>query len=123
MSKLKPSKNIDLIAELRERKGLSYQQIADRLGCSASSISWYCLAHGIEKPGPVATRSRVRPGSIERRNGGEIRRFTPDEDRQLLALDAEGVNYFQIGKRMGRRRNSIHGRLMTLARREERGVA
>lgn len=118
-----PSKNIETIAELREQRGLSYQRIADQLGCSASSVSWYCLVHGIEKPGPVATRSLVRPGSIERRNGGEIRRFTVDEDRQLLALEAQGLNYFQIGKRMGRRRNSIHGRLMTLARREERGVA
>ena len=57
------------------------------------------------------------------RNGFAVRHFTPEEDDRLLALEAEGKTYTEIGRLMNRKPNSIRGRLMTLARREARAEA
>jgi hypothetical protein len=49
-----------------------------------------------------------------------MRGFTDQEDRRLLELEAQGLTYTQMAQRLGRKQNSIRGRLYTLARREER---
>ena len=50
------------------------------------------------------------------RGGHVVRRFTAFEDAEILRLAAEGVSRNRIAKQLGRRHNSIIGRLMTLAR-------
>lgn len=107
------------LAELREGKGWSYKRIAEAMGKSEGWVSWYCLVHAIEKPGTPA-RSTVKPGSVERRGDHLIRRFSEDEDARLLELEAQGLNYSRIARSVGRHRNSVLGRLATLARREAR---
>ena len=111
---------IDAIAELREGKGWSYRRIGERLGLSPGYVSWLCLVNAIEKPGTSFPTSRVKPGSIEGRGGHEIRRYTAEEDDELLRLEAAGTNYSAIARALGRKPNSIRGRLATLARREAR---
>lgn len=114
--------DIEQLAELREGKGWTYKRIAEAMGKSEGWVSWYCLVNGIEKPGtPVP--SRVRPGSVEHRGKHLIRRFAPEEDNRLLALEAEGLSYSQIARAVGRHRNSVLGRLATLARQEARAEA
>ena len=61
------------------------------------------------------------PGPVEMKRGNHVvRRFTPEEDALLLTLEAEGLSYTEIGRRLERPHTSISGRLMTLARHEER---
>lgn len=110
---------IDLIVELRE-KGWSYERIAQKTGRSASAISWHCLKHAADPPKPTRLRDEVSGPVIFKRGSHVVRRYTPREDQQLLALERQGLNHTEIGKALGRRPNSITGRLMTLARRERR---
>lgn len=112
---------LEQIAEMRER-GLSCELIGRSVGISGEMVHWECLKHGIESPN---TKNKVLPqtcpGPIMMQRGDHVvRRYTPDEDRDLMALEAEGLTYSEIGRRMGRSRNSVHGRIMTLARQEER---
>ena len=112
----------ELIADMRER-GLSCGVISRRLNLSQGAVSWHCLVAGIDSP---RTRSRV-PAPVKHdqymRNGRVVLAFSPDDDAQLLALEAEGKRYGTIAKIMGRRRNSVLGRLATLARHEARREA
>lgn len=100
-------KRIVEIAELREGRGWSCGRIARHMACSESLIRWYCLQHGIEKKGSPAGA----PGPSS---------YTADEDRQLLDLERQGLNYSQIAKRMQRVRSSVLVRLRILAREQER---
>ena len=113
---------IALACEMRER-GRSCASIAIRLGVSEGAISWRMLERGAEPPKP----GRLDPVPTEetsvRRGAHVVRRFTRDEDARLLALNAQGLSPQAIGHRLGRRHNSIKGRLMTLARREARAEA
>ena len=102
--------HVERIAELRG-KGWSYKRIAKALDRAPGSIAWHCLRYGIEKPGPQ------RLGHTQCFHG---RGFSADEDRRLLALEAEGTPIKRIARLLGRATSSIRGRLMTLARREER---
>lgn len=105
------------ITDMRENRGMSYRAIAEELGIHHGSVSWFCHVNGIERRGkPRPCRRNV--AALTMRNGHPVRAYTPEDDRQLLALEAEGLNYHQIAKRMGRKRNSVLGRLATLARRE-----
>lgn len=52
-----------------------------------------------------------------------MRAFTPDEDARLLAMEAEGVKRSVMARRLGRKPNSVRGRLMVLARHEARREA
>lgn len=108
------------IAELRER-GWSFERIGRRLNVSANTVSWRCLINGIEKPGSSAPKPYRGPMVIAR-NGREVRRFTPDEDEMLLALERDKLPYCAIGRRLGRKRNVVVTRLATLARRDERAM-
>lgn len=89
-------KRIVEIAELREGRGWSCVRIARHVGCSESLIRWYCLQHGIEKKGSPASG----PGRSS---------YTAEEDRHLLDLERQGLNYSQIAKRLGRVRSSVFG--------------
>lgn len=115
--------DFDRITSMRE-KGMSYQQIANSFGCSAKSISWHCLRLGADPPKPWPLRPNYHlEHPLMKRGNHIVRAFTPEEDARLLALEAEGNNLTQIGRALGRRWNSVRGRLMTLARRDERAAS
>jgi hypothetical protein len=86
-------------------------------------VAWWCLVGAIEKPGPVQVPAPWTGPMVVKRGAFEVRRFTADEDRQLIAMEAEGLKLGTIARRLGRRRNSVYGRLATPARREERALA
>lgn len=115
---------LDQMAAWREA-GWSCPRIARRfteLGTpiSASAISRQCMVVGADSPG-------CAPGPVARladrtyqRGSFKVRTYTLAEDQELLALEAEGLNYYEIGRRLGRAPNSIRGRLLTLARHQAR---
>lgn len=107
----------------RREAGESYAQIARAFGCSPSNVYWICLSLGADLPNAKPLPTTVRGPLTMDRKGFSVCRFTAEEDAQLLALEAEGKGDSEIGKVMGRRPNSIRGRLMTLARREARAEA
>ena len=110
-------------AQLREA-GLPIREIAGRLGMHPSAVSWHCLRLGADHPDAARRAHSCRQPMMEyTRNGRVVRRFTPEEDEQLLQLEAEGLSAGDIAQHMNRRRNSIVGRLMTLARQETRNEA
>ncbi len=49
-----------------------------------------------------------------------VRRFTVEEDAQLLGLEKAQLKVSEMARLLGRPANSIRGRLMTLARRDAR---
>lgn len=109
------------VATYREQ-GLSCQKISDKLGLSRGCIQHHCLRLGIESP---KTASKVLPQTcpgplVVMRNGRPLRHYTVEEDDKLIALDLVGKTYSQISREMGRTPNSVRGRLMILARHEER---
>jgi IS30 family transposase len=118
--KLTPAE-IEKIGELRERNW-THAAIATEIGCSEGSVSWCCLREGFEpsKPYPLASG---RPAAPYQRSTGTVRPFTEEDDARLLAMEADGATESEIAKALGRRHNSIRGRLMTLARRAERQEA
>ncbi|WP_225206267.1 LuxR C-terminal-related transcriptional regulator [Novosphingobium huizhouense] len=112
------SEQIDDLVERRER-GWSYQRLARRYGVSPGAVHYQCLKHGAISPRqrrhPVPTEPRVDGV----RAGKPQRRFTADEDRALLAFEAQGLSYAEIARRSGRALTSVRIRLMTLALHEE----
>ena len=110
--------DLDQLAELREVRGLTYRRIAEIVGRSAGAVAWQCLKNGIEKPGELP-RVQVRRDPLNR-GGGVVRYYSPEEDAELLRLEATGLNYYEIARAMGRANSSIRGRLLTLARQDER---
>jgi len=115
---------MEQVTELREN-GWSYQRISKKVGVSPGSISWYCLREGIESPRNEAkVLPQTRPGPMVVKRGNHVvRAFTPDEDDQLLAMEAEGLSRSEIARRLDRKPNSIRGRLMVLGRHEARAEA
>lgn len=114
---------LELIADLTEDRRFTASQIARLVGCSEGSVGWAQLKLGVDrhptKPLPPVPTEPV----VMRRGGHVIRRFTQADDKQLLDLEAKGLNPHRIAKAMGRRHNSIVGRLRTLARRDARAEA
>lgn len=113
---------LERVAALRER-GLSYGQIARKIGCSEGSVGWALLKLGIDihqdkplKPVPVSAAPIKRGKHL-------VRPFTQDEDARLLALEATGMKTHAIARSLGRRNNSVIGRMRTLARRQAREEA
>ncbi|WP_109466375.1 hypothetical protein [Albibacillus kandeliae] len=106
-------------AALRE-DGLSYTAIAERTGMSASAVYYHCLKLGADHP----TQCENPPpwtGPMEIKRGNHVlRRFTAEEDKRILKMELEGSPVAEIARALGRRSNSVKGRLMTLARREAR---
>jgi len=116
---------VDEACALREQ-GLTLPEIkrhfaAKGVNVSRGSLGWTCLVNGADLP---VDRRQPRYIPNERtsvkRGAHVVRYFTEDEDRQLLALEAEGKSRAAIGRALGRPHNSIIGRLATLARREAR---
>lgn len=111
--------HFEIMVEMREQ-GKSVGQIALKLDMSASSVSWHCLRLGADSP-KTSTKVPKRVGPMTAiRNGKIVRRFTQAEDQTLLELESQGKTLSEIARSLGRKRNSILGRLMTLARRDQR---
>lgn len=114
---------VDEMASLREQ-GWTLRAIADRFTAagtkvSVGSIGWQCLRVGADLPAEKRRPIDRRSGPIVR-GTHVIRPFTPDEDQKLLALEESGMAIAAIGREIGRRQNSVRGRLMVLARAEAR---
>lgn len=112
---------IDKMTDLRER-GNSYQAIANRLGMSLGAVYWHCLRLGVEKPGTPKNKTNIGPMQVKRGNH-VVRRFTREEDDRIQEMAIAGKNNSEIARALGRKPNSIKGRLLTLARRDERAMA
>lgn len=110
------------IAELRA-KGHSCEWIGRKIGCSGSAVSWHCLRLGIDTPKPAPLRKDYYKRGPMKRGNFILRPYTPEDDAKLLDLEAKGLNYAELGRQLDRKPNSIRGRLMILARREERAAA
>ena len=108
------------IVDMREDSGLSCPQIARRLGLHHGAVSWHLLKLGIEKGGKPPRGYKPKQQQDFMRNGQLVRGFTPDDDDLLVRMDIEGLGHSEMARRLGRKPNSIKGRLYTLARREER---
>lgn len=106
---------------LRER-GWSLRRIAELIGaCSPQALSWHFLARAVDPPKPAALRVDFHLRCPVMKRGAHVMRaFTPDDDARLIELERQGATVSAIGRALGRKPNSIKGRLMTLARREER---
>lgn len=107
------------IAEMREA-GKTAAVIARRVGCSIGAVNYHCLKLGADAPGAKPLRDEIVGPSEMKRGDHVVRRFTPEDDALLKALALQGFGNGIIARRMGRRWNSVNGRLMTLARREAR---
>lgn len=110
----------DKIYHMRAELGMTHKAIADSLGLSKGGVYWFCMKEGIERYGLNCTRKHSNIKGIHNRKGVLVRGFTDEEDDKLLKLEAKGLGSYQIGKILGRNHSSIHGRLATLARRDER---
>jgi len=104
-------------AEMREA-GSTYAAIAKRLEMSQGAVYWHCLRLGADSP-KAPPKTNVGPSLVKRGNH-VVRRFSPEEDEKILRLSGEGVSLSEISRSLGRKHNSVKGRLMTLARRDER---
>ncbi|EJL30093.1 hypothetical protein [Novosphingobium sp. AP12] len=118
MSKLSPQQ-IEQIVGRREELGHSYDQLAKAFGVSSGAVYYQCLKHGARGP-----RQRFLPVPSQQRtthckNGVTQRTFTEEEDRQMLALEMEGLSYLEISRRVGRAYTSVRMRIMRLAMAEE----
>lgn len=87
-------------------------KLAREAGVSRQTLRWHCLRAGVRLSarllGPV-------DGQPYLRNGHLVRRFTAEEDALVKELDQQGLGPKAIGDRLGRRCNTIIGRLATLA--------
>lgn len=110
---------IQRAAEMRET-GKTVPEISSALGMSASAVYWYCLKLGADSPDGCSHLDRNRGPRLVRRGKYIVRRFSADEDSLLLSMEAAGNSLSAIAHELGRSRNSIVGRLMTLARHEDR---
>lgn len=115
--------------DLREA-GLSLKSIAVELGVSCGAIDWHMTKLAIDPPKTTySTWDGIRGPAVTMRRSSSIaqahviRRYTPEEDAEILRLQAAGYSYCEIGRRLGRRHHSIIGRCNTLARREARQEA
>lgn len=109
----------DFAVEKREA-GWSHERIARAIDRSAGAVAWHCLALAADPPNARPIDKTIRGPLVVMRSGKPVRRYTPEDDAQLLELALAGNTHSQIGRVMKRRPNSIKGRLMTLARHEAR---
>lgn len=104
-------------AEMRE-EGFTYKQIGDELGMSQASVYWHCLRLGADSP-TSPPKTNIGP-LVTKRGDHTVRRFTPEEDAKMLEMEQAGATRSDIARALGRRHNSVIGRLLTLARKDER---
>ena len=110
-----------LIAEMRER-GCSYGVISRKTGLSVGTIEYWCLELGAESPrnSSKPLRQTAQGPSVVKRLGHTVRQFSASEDEQLLSWRQQNVSLAECARRLERRHNSVRGRLMTLARHQDR---
>ncbi|MFC5423318.1 hypothetical protein ACFPOB_27635 [Bosea eneae] len=123
MASPRSSIDIEKLADLRERRGWSVKRIAEAMGKSPGAIAWQCLRHAIEPPQGTRTRDAFRPVVAVKRGNHIVRGFTAEEDKIIEQMSLNGATDSEIGRCLGRKPNSITGRLMTLARRQARAEA
>lgn len=117
---------IDAICHSREA-GASVPVLARRYGVSRGAIDYRLLMNGVLNP--KALQSNFAQPRAERREiirgGRVVRWFTAAEDAFILEKSTAGMSEGAIGRLMDppRPRNSIVGRLATLARHEEWQIA
>ena len=111
------------IIEMRERN-MSYEAIGRRLNLPKTTVGYQCLKHYVEPSIPGKSQQMTTDHvKTYTRNGRNVRRFSPAEDKKLLNLEANGHSPTAIGKALARRHSSISNRLMILARRDARQEA
>lgn len=111
------------MAEMRE-DGYTYREIAEEIGCSLNTVAMNCIKQGAERPDSNwKSHKEIKGPAVMRRGNHVVRRYLPEEDVELLRLEAEGLRIAEISRRTGRKVNSIIGRLRTLARKEERSLS
>lgn len=104
------------------RRSWSIESIATHLGVSRGTIDWHFLKEGVEPPKPQGKSQPPRTtAKVISRGNHAVRLFTDEEDQRLLHMEAQGIGYSAMAHALGRKPNSIRGRLMCLARREARG--
>jgi hypothetical protein len=88
---------------------------------SIGTVAYHFLKEGIEPP-KIVYQSKKSPDRpvIMQRGTHQVRLFTTDEDKRLLDMSMQGMSISEMSRALGRRHNSIKGRLMCLARRDER---
>lgn len=114
---------LDEMACLREG-GATYERISRHFArkgvtISANALHWQCLRMGADAP-PEKRREGTQRTEPYQRGSHVVRPFSPDDDAVLRVLDMQGFKVGVMARRLGRRENSIRGRLMTLARRDAR---
>lgn len=107
------------MADMREA-GSSYREIARVMGMSSSAVSWHCLRLAADRPDAKPLGPRARGPQSMSRGSHTVRRFTASEDELLIVMDLAGARVCDIARALGRRSNSVRGRLMTLARHDAR---
>lgn len=114
---------IERAIAMRE-KVRSLECIGRAIGCSGKVLSWHFLKWAVDppKPAPLRLDYHLRCPTMKRGNH-IVRAYTPEDDATLLELERQGWTDSQIGRALNRRPNSVRGRLMTLAWREERAAA
>lgn len=105
---------------IRYEAGEKPRLIADSLDISIGSLNWNMLRLGADKPNAKPLPSQARGPVVVKRGKFEVRHFSADEDTKIKAWSTEGLGNTAIGRRIGRRPNSVKGRLMTLARHDAR---
>lgn len=115
---------IEQMIALRER-GWSPERIANHFtesgtAISRGSISWQCLIHGADVPAKFRNKPVIENRPPFQRGDHLVKPYSSEDDTLLRVLDMQDFSIAVISKRMGRRPNSIRGRLATLARRDAR---
>lgn len=103
-------------AAMRYEAGEKPRRICKDLGISIGLFNWNMLRLGADPPGAKVLPARAPGPAVVKRNGFTVRHFSAAEDRALEELASEGFGDTAIGRQIGRRPNSVKGRLMTLAR-------
>ena len=102
----------------RYEAGERLAELAAAFGKSKGSIHWFLLQEGVDPPRPVHVARTPAAPVTHRRGDHLVRRFTTEDDRRLLQLEAAGETIAAISRALGRKPNSVRGRLATLARHE-----
>lgn len=80
-------------------KAWSVEEISKKFGFSRGCVKWHLLKEGVDPPKLMsAPRSSPTVPVAIKRGRHVVRLFTAAEDTQLLALEAQGLTYVQIGK-------------------------
>lgn len=110
---------IDRAVTLRE-DGRTLQQIEQETGVHRCVVSHYCLRLGADLPAGMRGASPNPQRPPYRRGRHIVRPFSPEDDARILEMANQGLTRAEIARAMGRKRNSIEGRLLTLARHDAR---